>query len=453
MAIGKLVSTLSNTKTRTMVLFSSAVVLLGLGVAVTQFGRENDPLSTAASQTAKIPTKVSGTPGNNTSKQYRELLVEDNKQRYEEAAKKKESAVPTIVAEELSQADEQKKLLDNALGTGGFEGNGVFNQKNPATEAISRQEKILQDQQVRLDKMRDEQRLERDADKRKRQQEDQDKQFVDAMNNLSSSMVKRAQGYTQNWVTVPKQAYKAGVLAPNANTIAKEYAENKKAVADSTYASVQGLGGAYQIKAGTILYGVLDTGINSDEKSPILARIVTGEYKGAKLIGEFKKPANADRVVLQFSRLTLPEASVSFAVNIYAVDPDTARTALATDVDHHYLSRYGSLFAASFMEGYGKAIKDSGSVQTNNPGSNTTTTTSPNLSGSEQFFAALGTIGEKWSAETKTGFNRPTTVYVESGTSIGLLVMDDVNLNEQVAANPASVATRPNFDSKNEDAQ
>lgn len=446
MAIGKLLSTLSNTKTRTMVIFSSVVILFGLGIAVTQLGRDNDPLSTAASQTTSIPTKVSGTPGNRTSKQYRELLVEDNKQRYEEAEKKKESAVPTIVAEE------QEKILDKMLGEGGFEGNGVFNQKNPATEALSRQEKVLQEQQARLDKMRDEQRVERDADKRKRQQEEQDKQFVEAMNNLSGSMVKRAQGYTQNWMSVPTQVYKAGALAPNASTVAKEYADNKKATSGAITLAA-GTGGSYQLKAGTILYGVLDTGINSDEKSPVLARIVTGEYKGAKLIGEFKKPSNADRVVLQFSRLTLPEASVSFSVNIYAIDPETARTALATDVDHHYLSRYGSLFASSFMEGYGKAIKDSGSVQTNNPGSNTTTTTSPNLSGSEQFFAALGTIGEKWSAETKTGFNRPSTVHVESGTSIGLLVMDDINLNEQVAANPASSVTRPNFDSSHEDAQ
>lgn len=446
MAIGKMLSTLSNTKTRTMVIFSSVVILLGLGVALTQFGRDNDPLSTAASQTTAIPTKVSGTPGNRTSKQYRELLVEDNKQRYEEAAKKKESAVPTIVAEE------QEKILDNVLGEGGFEGAGVFNQKNPATEALSRQEKLLQEQQTRLDKMRTEQRAERDTDKRKRQQEDQDKQFLDATNDLSGSMVKRAQAYTQNWVAVPKQAYQAGALAPNAAAVAKAYVENKKALVSNTTTASVGAYGGYQIKAGTILYAVLDTSINSDEKSPILARIVSGTYKGAKLIGEFKKPANADRVVLQFSRLTLPEAAVSFPVNFYAVDPETARTALATDVDHHYLARYGSLFASSFMEGYGKAIKEAGSVQTNNPGSNTTTTTSPNLSGSEQFYAALGTLGEKWSVEAKTGFNRPSTVFVEGGTSIGLLVMDDVDLNEKVAANPTSSITRPNFDSSNEDA-
>ncbi len=39
------------------------------------------------------------------------------------------------------------------------------------------------------------------------------------------------------------------------------------------------------IKAGTIMFAVLDTAVNSDEPGPILATMVSGKYKGAKLIG------------------------------------------------------------------------------------------------------------------------------------------------------------------------
>ena len=52
--------------------------------------------------------------------------------------------------------------------------------------------------------------------------------------------------------------------------------------------------------------------------------------------------------------------SKSLTVNTVAISEQTARTAMASSVDHHYLTKYGILFASSFMSGIGTAISQSG---------------------------------------------------------------------------------------------
>ena len=60
------------------------------------------------------------------------------------------------------------------------------------------------------------------------------------------------------------------------------------------------------MKAGDIMFAVLDTSINTDEKNtPIMARIVGGPYKGGKLIGRFT--LTDKRVMLSFNLLNLPD--------------------------------------------------------------------------------------------------------------------------------------------------
>ena len=74
----------------------------------------------------------------------------------------------------------------------------------------------------------------------------------------------------------------------------------------------------------------MDTSVNSDEQGPVLATIVSGKLKGAKLIGSFSGPSqNSDKITLSFNTMTIPGGSGSISINAYAIDPNTARTALA----------------------------------------------------------------------------------------------------------------------------
>ena len=69
-----------------------------------------------------------------------------------------------------------------------------------------------------------------------------------------------------------------------------------------------------------------------------------------------------ERVQVAFNVLTTPDRQ-THAIRAYAIDTESARTALATGVDHHTLERWGSLLASSFLEGYGKAVRNSNSIR------------------------------------------------------------------------------------------
>ena len=118
------------------------------------------------------------------------------------------------------------------------------------------------------------------------------------------------------------------------------------------------------LQAGTILFGVLQTQVNTDQPSPVMATIETGPYKGAKLLGSLQAAGkHAKGVVLQFNTMTLPNYKNSISINAVAIDPNTARTALASDVDHHYLLRYWSII---FCAIYVRAWTGSGIIRADN---------------------------------------------------------------------------------------
>ena len=55
------------------------------------------------------------------------------------------------------------------------------------------------------------------------------------------------------------------------------------------------------VLAGSVVFAVLDTGINSDDSSPIMATIIEGQLKGSKLLGSFKR--NGQTVTLSFCNI------------------------------------------------------------------------------------------------------------------------------------------------------
>lgn len=209
--------------------------------------------------------------------------------------------------------------------------------------------------------------------------------------------------------------------------------------------SAQAAGGSDQsssppiIKAGAILYAVLDTAVNSDyPDSPVMATIVAGKYKGAKVLGKINTVQNGQRVMLTFTKLTESSWPTGLTINAYAIDPDTARTAVATDVNNHYMLRYGSLFASSFLQGLGQAISESGTTVSSDDG--VVTSSTDDLNTEETILVALGTVGQNASGEVNKLVNTPPTVKVKAGVGIGILFMDDVSDSSSVTSSVASAA-------------
>lgn len=179
------------------------------------------------------------------------------------------------------------------------------------------------------------------------------------------------------------------------------------------------------IKAGSIVFAVLNTQINSDEPGPVMATIVGGDYKGGKLLGTLTNQGKA--VMLTFNTLTLPNYSKSIGINAVAIDQNTARTGLTTYTDNHYWMRYGSVFAAAFIQGYGQAVQQANTSTTQGTFS-TQTSGNADMSPKDKVSVALGNVGTQLSSQLNTVFNTPPTVHVASGTGVGILFLGDVQM-------------------------
>lgn len=183
-------------------------------------------------------------------------------------------------------------------------------------------------------------------------------------------------------------------------------------------------------KAGSVLFAVIETAINSNENSPIMATIVTGPLRGSKLLGSFVRQHTS--LLISFSVLSDPNYPHSLAINAVAIDPDTARTALAGDVDNHYLLRYGSLFAASFLQGISQAVMNNGVSSDCLFGGFGCTLTQTPLNTHQQIAVGLGNVGQAYSQHMGENYNVPPTVRIPGGTGIGVLLMGDLTLPKPV---------------------
>lgn len=178
------------------------------------------------------------------------------------------------------------------------------------------------------------------------------------------------------------------------------------------------------ITAGTVMFAVLQTGVNTDENSPILAKIVAGPLKGARLVGQFSRLNK--KVLLNFKSFSIRGYGKSIPFTAVAIDQNTAHTAVSGHVNSHYLLRYGSLFASAFMSGYADALVAGGTtvqglggflVQTNNE-----------LTPQQQLLVGLGNVGKQYSSKMSGNINRPPTVKIPAGTGIGVLLTSDLQL-------------------------
>jgi intracellular multiplication protein IcmE len=195
------------------------------------------------------------------------------------------------------------------------------------------------------------------------------------------------------------------------------------------------------IKSGTIYFAVLDTAVDSDyPDTPVMATIIEGPFKGAKLLGRLGLATGQDKVSLNFTQMDEEGWPSAKSISAYAIDPDTARTVMASEVDHHYLARFGTIMATSFLQGYSSAITNAGTSTTGIFG---TSTTHPELSPGSKFAVGLGQIGTNLNEIALQNVNRPTTVKVTAGVGIGILFASEVS-DEDVPPKVAPAPTVPN---------
>ena len=173
------------------------------------------------------------------------------------------------------------------------------------------------------------------------------------------------------------------------------------------------------LRPGRIYYGEVDTEVNSDVPGPVLATIQTGKLKGARLLGGFTKAG--DYVVLKFDSMTLPNSDV-YPITAYALDPHKLQAGMATDVNHHYIERYGSMLLGAFLYGFGQAEMYSG-------GTGTVTQFGapvfiPQINSVlSQSALGLGMAGQQLASVTQQNFNIPATVHLHQNDPVAILII------------------------------
>ncbi|WP_077216779.1 TrbI/VirB10 family protein [Piscirickettsia litoralis] len=244
-------------------------------------------------------------------------------------------------------------------------------------------------------------------------------QYSLQVSQKAQQMQSQIQGMVSDWDKVSLQANVVGKI-PSITKLSNSQVDGKN-----------GAGGSVIEKAGAILFAVLDTQLNSDQPgTPVMATIVQGKFKNAKLLGSFKR--EDEKLVVSFDHMSLPALDHSISIKAYAINATTAQNALASDVDNHYLLRYGGLFASAFLQGFGQYFSDTSNslcdgsttcIVTGDQSSSATEQTSQ-----KAVYSGLGQVGATLGEKAASEFNRPPTVTLNQGVGMGILFMSDVKV-------------------------
>lgn len=397
---------MSNSRTRLIVIITSVVVILMIvfGFMGSSDDKGNKPAeATGAASVGPTPENITPVPGTNDSPGYNALQEKANSDAFKEAQEKGTSNVPVLTNESLAN---KKDIFDDL----NKDNRKPIVEEPPVIDATPVQPE--QQYQAQPQAIQQPATSETTQDRQAYMQSVQ-QQITTYINGWSAG-----QGFQEFNMTgqAPQQQQGAG------NTNGTSTGTNvQQASYDSSNSSSSNKGPAF-VRAGSIVPAVMLTAINSDEPGPVLAQIVTGPLKGARLIGQMV--SSDQRVVVQFSSLSMPGASQTFSISSFAIDPDTSRTGLATDVNNHYFLRYGLGLAAAFISGYGEAVQNAGSTTTTNAFGGTTTIMG-DMTHKQIAESAFGKVGQKLGSELDKETNRAPTVTVASGTSVGVLFMAD----------------------------
>jgi type IV secretory pathway VirB10-like protein len=409
---------LKNPKQRNIYLsiIGLAVVTLLIGLYFATHGKGAQTIG-AGANVAGVPG-VAGVAGSSTNEEYNKKVRQANELGAQEALNKDKTFIPTIVAKnenneisplDLAEKQKQEKLLQEKK------------QQEEKQQAMAAEEerKLIQ--------------ASKEAAIKQLEQEKQEK--VEAVKKVNYETSQTRQIVTQNDYAL------VGVLL--GNTVAKMPNSETSFGAGGSGSGGRSASGSSDVssdsgdktktpksppfaKAGQIFNAVLETAVNSDEPSPVLAKIVSGPLAGSRLIGGLQ--VVGEKVLLKFDKINVPNTPSTLSISAVAVDPDSSRTAMASDVDHHYLAKYGILFGSAFLSGWGQAVQQE-YMMTNISPTTGITTTQQQMPNSAIAMQALGNVGSTvGSAIGQKALAIKTTITVDSGVSMGILLLEDFSI-------------------------
>lgn len=176
------------------------------------------------------------------------------------------------------------------------------------------------------------------------------------------------------------------------------------------------------IEAGTLVSAITVNKVNTDVLAPVVAKIVSGKFAGATLIGN---PTRAGEVAkIDFTTISIPGYPNSMPVSAFSLDAETLEAGVATSVDRKWFAKYFLRPTAAAVAAVGEAAKTAGSTTTINVVGGTTSTNPP-LDGKRIGQIMGGAVGEQV-AKDLTADSTDPTVRVGSKVVIGVIFTSDV---------------------------
>jgi len=379
-------------------------VLVGLaalfgGVILFGGGSEQAPVS-AVSEGAQV-TEAPGS--GEVSETYRQAIEEANIQNTEEALRTGGSSIPMPVSP-------AKDTLPAQF------------QETPGEDPLERW-KRMQEERARQQDVSIQQ-----AQQAQQAQQPQVDTRTPAVNALAEAMAGQMESILEAQKISPVtkiDVTKASFLEDLEKKKEESFQQQQRMMAavDSTAEEIENI----LIPSGTIEYGQLLIEANTDAPGPVLAQVISGPLRGAKVIGSFQSSDNY--ITLNFNKIVIE--GLDYDVDAIAIDPETTLPGMVTEIDRRYFKRVLLPMAAEFVSGLAEAISESGTTSITIQGE--TVTESQSAKSNDQEVASgiteagdkLGDILEEEGEKTKP------LLRIATGTPIGILFLDPVIENAQ----------------------
>ncbi|MGB0851500.1 MAG: DotG/IcmE/VirB10 family protein, partial [Bacteroidia bacterium] len=181
-------------------------------------------------------------------------------------------------------------------------------------------------------------------------------------------------------------------------------------------------------KAGTLLYAVNTTKVNTDVNSKVVFNLF-GVPRDHFLYGATahgKVSLKYDFIVVEFNRICMRLAPECMTIDAIAVDPGTREPSINGEIDKHYWYRFGGLTIASLIQGAAEAV---GSSQERTEETDITgkKVTYSGLDGTKLAISSTQVLGEQFANIFLENASRPITGYIEEGEEVGIFLFEDIN--------------------------
>lgn len=325
-------------KARTNMVVVGAIIAVVVVIGMFMFNKNSTESAEvrAAADVARVGTQES-IPGTSTDPNFNKKIEEENRRNAEEALNKGQTSLPTLVGT-TQQTDLNIDPLPNATEGPASPLPPVLPSQPVAVQQIAPlppsppQDSSVPSNQSGV------------ATERQKAMNDQMKGYL--------SLMKPSLGRQEREIAPAPVVSEAERLAQLQEAISSSSQQQPAAMSNQS-SSLGGRGAASFVKAGHVIPAKLLTPISSDAPGPVLAEIVSGPLRGARVLGT--ATFSERQIVVRFNKVTIPNSDQMFQIDAVAVSSDFS-PGLATEVNNRYFQRVVLPAAAAFASSFGQAL-------------------------------------------------------------------------------------------------